>query len=270
MADVSDVETALAGAVAGILYPDGPEGLPAWEGLVARVYRGWPQAATLDADLAAGVVTVTVNQRPGYVRNTTRHAPREGIAAEPAPTIGFVTDGDAITLTGASAPGHLVGALGVGVDAVVRTAKGDTLASIAARLAALLPGATASGETITVPGLRAVRVERDAAMTRETRRQEIQVGVTVWAPDREARDRVAGAIDAALSDVAWLPLADGSEARLRMAGDSSNDDAQEASLYRRDLAYSCEYPTTVGRSAARVVFAQHEYRAGGNVTRTTH
>ena len=59
MADISDVEQAVADAVTTILYPAGTS-QSSIVGALCRVYRGWPNSATLNADLSAGAVNVTV------------------------------------------------------------------------------------------------------------------------------------------------------------------------------------------------------------------
>ncbi len=262
MADIADVEAAFAEAVAGILYPRGADGAHAVA--PARIYRGWPQEAALDADLAAGIVTVTVNQRAGYLRNTTRYQHSEQIAAAPPPGLTASVTGDVAAFGGAAAAGQVVGIVGAGVRHAERTRADDTVESLLSRIAAALPGALLDGSTLTLPGLREVRIQADARAARETRRQEAQIAVTVWAPSREMRDAVASLVDAEMSDVRALALADGTAAeQIRLAGDRSDDGAQEASLYRRELVYQTEYPTVRTRDAVRVIFSKTSLRAQG-------
>ncbi len=59
MADLADVEDTLVDFIVGILYPNGTAASSAL-GAMCRVFRGWPLPAGLNADLAAGIVNVTV------------------------------------------------------------------------------------------------------------------------------------------------------------------------------------------------------------------
>lgn len=64
MADVSDVAEALAQIVADAAYPNGT-GQPSVSNGPIIVYPGWPDPDSLDADLAAGKVHVSIFPRPG-------------------------------------------------------------------------------------------------------------------------------------------------------------------------------------------------------------
>ncbi len=53
------------------------------------------------------------------------------------------------------------------------------------------------------------------------------------------------AIDAALAMMPFIAMPDGTAARLIYAGSTVFDQSQDAILYRRDLAYTVEYATTI-------------------------
>jgi hypothetical protein len=55
---------------------------------------------------------------------------------------------------------------------------------------------------------------------------------------------VASAIDSAFDQLSFLMLSDSSNARIIYRNTASYDQAQNALLYRRDLVYTVEYPTT--------------------------
>ena len=74
MADISDVEQAMASAATSILYPAGSS-QSSIIGVLCRVYRGWPNPATLNTDLAAGMVNVTIITDNDSGRTTTRYLP---------------------------------------------------------------------------------------------------------------------------------------------------------------------------------------------------
>jgi hypothetical protein len=52
----------------------------------------------------------------------------------------------------------------------------------------------------------------------------------------------------------FIPLADGSYGRLLFMGSSAQDNAADATLYRRDLTYSVEYPTTLAQITPAMLF----------------
>lgn len=64
MADITAVETAIVQAIVGALYPNGTGSASITAGPI-KVYPGWPNSQTLDDDMAAGAVHVSVYPRPG-------------------------------------------------------------------------------------------------------------------------------------------------------------------------------------------------------------
>ena len=103
MADLSDVETNIAGLITAIAYRQGLDA-PSITGTIMRIYRGWPNQSALNADLASGIVTITVFADPGHARITTRYLdpPDTGSAVLPTMTAS-VTDNRA-TFSGVATP----------------------------------------------------------------------------------------------------------------------------------------------------------------------
>lgn len=64
MADVSEVADALVQIISGAVYPSGL-GQPSVGDCPIIVYQGWPNPQTLDVDMAAGKVHISVYPRPG-------------------------------------------------------------------------------------------------------------------------------------------------------------------------------------------------------------
>lgn len=258
MADQSDVETTLATLVAAILYPQGPAA-PSIVGKVCRIYRGWPNQAALDADLAASRVNVTVFPEAGHQKNTTRYPAEYQVTAAAVPTLAIAVEGVTATLSGAADPGQLAGLLADNVAVVHRTAAGDTPELVAAILAARLRTeriALVSGATVTVPGVSRLigRVVADQPAQMETRRQRQGFRLTCWCPDPATRDSIASAVDAALSVQTFMTLPDGTSGRLRFHASTVFDQSQDAALYRRDLLYTVEYATTVSAELPAMLF----------------
>lgn len=258
MADQSDVEEALAALISAALYPAGANAGSAI-GSVCRIYRGWPNAAALDADLAAGRVNVTVFPVEASARNTTRWA-LEWSVTPASPTLSAAVNGLTASFTGSAGTGQLAGLLVDANSYVYRAQPGDTPALVAAALAALVRVdriAGLAGGSVTVPGAARLvaRVVADATGVQEVRRQEQGFRVTAWCNAPDIRDATCTLIDAALAGITFLALPDGSAGRLRYRGTATMDQSQDAALYRRDLIYTVEYPTTLASLLPAMLFA---------------
>jgi hypothetical protein len=103
MATISDLRAAIAQAVGDMLYPAGvPAGTTPPSpvaGCPVRVFQGWPEREAIDADMAAGIVDVTVNVLPGGV-NTTRYPVVDVPISISPPTLEWTIEGTSATLGG--------------------------------------------------------------------------------------------------------------------------------------------------------------------------
>jgi hypothetical protein len=246
MADISDLEQAIADAVTTILYPLGPSGSSVI-GALCRIYRGWPNSATLNTDLSAGAVNVTINADNDSGRTTTRYLPR-WLTTSAQPGVTASAEGSTLSISGSPAVGDVVGAIVDGRPFSYRIQNGDSPDLIAANLGQSIQGSrpvALQGATITIPGARSIvaRTVCDNSASFESRRQEKDVRITCWCSTPSIRDAVASAIDAAIDQLSFLKLTDGTQARVAYRNTASYDQAQNALLYRRDLIYSAEYAT---------------------------
>jgi hypothetical protein len=250
MADQSDVETAIVTAVATAL---------AGGSVPNRVYRGWPTTAALSEDLAVGIVNVSVFPADNP-RDTTRYPATWRVIKTTPPTMSVTVVGATITFTGTPAAGQMAGAAVDGATFVYLVQAGDTTALVAASLAAqLIAGGwivQIADATVTIPAAfrLAARVEQAQTAYRETRRQMQTFRVSCWCPGPAPRDLVAGMIDSAMADTAFLPLVDGTSARITAAGGATIDQSENATLYRRDLLYAADYPTIVTAALPAMLF----------------
>ena len=261
MADQSDVETALVRVIAGTIYPDGSDGdstigtPPA----LCRIYRGWPTAAALQADLAAGIVNVSVFPS-GAPRDTTRYPARWTVTTDSRPTLTVVVRRNIVTFTGTPAAGQMAGIAVDGTSFVYLVQAGDTTALIAAALAAQITAAgyfvQNANAILVVPGAASLlaRVEQAQSAFRETRRQIQSFRISCWCPDPLLRDETASRIDTTLADKSFLTLADGTSARLTLEGGATIDQMEAAHLYRRDLIYAADYATILTALQPAMVF----------------
>ena len=257
LADLSDVEQALVSATFAALHPEGDVSHTVL-GSTIRVYRGWPPPSALNADLANGVVNVSVFSIADDTRDTTRW----GLCENVSPGISTLTvaaaDGS-VFIGGMPAVGQLVGVVVNNNGFSYRVQKGDSVTSIAAKLAGLVRASypcTQNGAVLTIPnaGKLIARAVADATVQTEWARQEQGFRISVWAPSPSARDVVCRAVACCFAQIAFLDLADGSAGRLRYRKTSADDDDQSAKLYRRDLIYSVEYGTTVTSGSPSVLF----------------
>ncbi len=165
------------------------------------------------------------------------------------PALTVTVAGTTATFAGSAGLGQLAGILVEGRSYVHRTAAGDTPDLVAAVLAAAIAPtrpATAAGAAVTLPGAGAVvaRTAADAATTDELRRQCQRFRITAWCPSPDLRDAACAALDGTFAATPFLTLADGTQARLTYASTTTFDQRQDAALYRRDLLYAVEFPTT--------------------------
>ena len=269
MADLSDVEDALVAQVAAALglgtYAP-PALATSAQGVSLRAYRGWPNADALDADILAGAANVSVLSDPGG-RNTTRYQDAWQVAAVVTPTLTASVAGLTVTFGGTGGAGMVAGLLvGNGMIPVAyayRLTASDTAASVAAAFAAKVVGASAIGPVLTLAsGPVSANIVADQSAWQETRRQEHVARVTTWAPSPGVRDAVAGAIDGALARVHWLPLPDGASGRLIYSGSVSLDQPSKASIWRRDLRYRIDFPTTYIQQQPECLFVGNNYALG--------
>ena len=257
MADISDIEQLLADTITSALYPGGAS-QASLLGLLCRIYRGWPNAASLNSDLISGIVNITVLADNESGRNTTRYLSEwKSTPIMPGTTIS--ADNQIIVVGGVPVVGDLVGALIDQVAYTYRIRVGDTAVQVAAGLSQAIQSNRAvslSCSTILVHDAPAIttRVASDAIAAMENRRQEKDIRVTCWCSSPAIRDSVASSLDQCLSENPFLALPDETEARILYKNTSSYDQAQNALLYRRDLIYTVEYPTISVFSQSSMLF----------------
>ena len=256
MPDRTDVEQALAVLVAGALYPDGADADSA-VGAVCKVYRGWPVAQALDADLERGIVHVSIVPVAGAFRDRTRYS-AEWQGAVPATTLSASVTPEAVTFDGFGGPGQVAGIAVDGQAYAYRMQKGDSASLVAAALAALIRAdrpALASENTVQLISPRGLvaRVVADGQGGEEVRRQEGRFRLSFWCPDPGTRDQVVSLVDVSLASLTFIDVV-GWACRLQIVGESSSDDGAAGGLWRRDLIYQVEYPTVLNQVLPTMLF----------------
>ncbi|HEX8894465.1 MAG TPA: hypothetical protein VF783_14135 [Terriglobales bacterium] len=258
MADLGDVQDGLVTLLANTIYPNGT-GQPSAAGVPARIYAGWPTAAQLDVDLAAGTCHVSVFNRES--RNTTRYQLAQVDPTVTPPALTLTINANTVTVGGTVAAGVNTAVI-VGVNAFTyQTVANDTLSTIAAALASSInltyPGTTSSGAVITLPNtgppINAARVGGGASQSIEVGRVEQVFQITVWANSPTNRNAIGSLIVPAIMQNHFLTLADGSAARLILKSQRDDDVPEKELLYRRDIMATVEYVETASVSATQVV-----------------
>ncbi len=253
-------------------------GISTLAGAKVEVGSGEPLANDLDAIAATTVLVpppspralVSVYAAPAYGRNTTRYFEEWQVSVQPGTTLTAAIDatGTVVTLGGTvSVPQNvalLVGAPAAPKAYVYSVASGDTLASIAASLAALVnvdTPAVASGATVTIAAAHKLvaRIGGVGSVVKELMRQVERIHVNFWCPSPELRDAVAKPVKPALSGTHFLLLADGTAARIITCGDYLMDEPEKAGLYRRLLMYDVEYGTFEAGKAAQIIAPQAQF-----------
>ena len=265
MADLSDVENALVSGIIDILYPKGIAETSV-AGVTCRVYRGWPAPTALNADLAAGVVNVTVfpstkaEELPDpYFDMAHSHVVFGGLTS--------TVTGHGFTLGGEARQNQIIGVLVDGMPYIHEILSTDTADIVAASLAALIRrdrDVSLSYATLTVPGARSLqtRVVTKGVVSHGLRRQRREMVISCWCPGPLTRDEVGKAVDAGLARQAFISLADDTKAHLRYASTHVYDQSQSALLYKRDICYKCEY-TTISNAMTPVMLFGDIIHNGG-------
>lgn len=244
MADLSDVRNTITGLIENAVYPFGTS-QPSIAGVDIRVFGGWPFPASLDNDLLAGKINISIFPT-NIVRPTTRFDIQwQQLSVNPA-TIILTANDTTVTVSGTiSVPQTCMIIInGTGYPYVVQ--QSDTLDSIAAGIAALIPGASALGAVVTIPNAYSLiaRVTTQGSAVREFIREERVFKITVWSPTDSLRALIGNAINVALGKIQRIELPDGYYARIKFAGQMDTDVVEKARLYRRDIDFSVEYAIT--------------------------
>jgi len=261
LADIADVEQALADLISGAVYPGGtsqPSTIVAVDGSHpdCRVFAGWPLPGLLDKDMAAGnppgtaaVINVSVFAQPGLERNVSRYPREWKDQSTTAPSITAAVSGSTVTIGGTPTIGHYVSIIVFGKTFSYACQAGDTLQGVAAALAFQINGvmpASSSGTTITIPGRSDItaRTAAPGTIIRELKRQQRRFQVTVWAPGNARRVATARIVDGALASTDWLTLSsDNTLARLIYDASNDIDRSGKQSVMCRDTFWWVEYAT---------------------------
>lgn len=277
MADISDVMNAVGELVGSTLYPNGTT-QPAIVNAPILVQAGWPDSASVQAASAAGKVLVTLFPDPTE-RNTTRYPERREENPLPAASWTLTQNGQAVTVGGGNSFPYSVQNVAILVNGkvyVVQPGQTDTPSSVCGALyTAISPyvtDVTTNGAVLTFGAtdrIEAVRVGVMGTTTKEVGRQERQFSIIIWTGQPSLRDAVAKAIDPVIRDARRVTLADQTIAHLTYVRTSVIDAEEKEGIYRRDLVFKADYPTTMTETWAQIVANEYEIEPSvGDLTTT--
>lgn len=247
MATIRQVENSIATLVDSVVYPSGHL-MPSITGNLVRIVIGYPISEQLDNDVAAGIAQIRVFPIGKSDKNTTRFPKIWNTVNISAPTLTSTVLNNTITIGGSvSVPQavlvNLNGTL-YGYSVILT----DTTSTIASALAALIPGASAIANVITITGAilkLTASVVVNGQSAKEIKRQVKIFYVSIYAPTPDQRDILGDAVDVVLGNVERLDFQDTTQAIIVYKGADEIDIFEKNIIYERDLLYTVEYPTMI-------------------------
>ncbi|MBO1361779.1 hypothetical protein J2D73_18515 [Acetobacter sacchari] len=281
MADIGTVANALAYTIDGIVYPSG-DSSASLTGARTIIKRGWFTDADLtgECSIKGGTDYVYVMPIQGGWKDLPAPLGMPWSEGDVTPaTVALAVSGQTVTvsLTSGATP---LGNAGIRIDhstdasiepnsvALYAVQTTDTATTIAAALAALIPGSTSSGAVVTVPSAVSLtaRAGGSATAKRITRRQSQLFTVSVWSGSWEGRDKLGHALDAALSGISFITSKNGTKELIQFAGSYDIDTMQSQSIFRRDLRYAITFDTTQHEQDAQLLFGGFNVLLNGSET----
>ncbi len=246
MATIDIVLNALKSLCIDAIYPNNTS-QPSIIGKAVLFRKGQPDPVSLDPELRDG--KARVNLWDGVMRDATRFPYHDWETAYITPaTIVLTVSENTITLSGTVA-------INQSILVVVNNEnpspysyeiqESDTLDTIAANLAALIPTASAAGAVITVSNAHALQAHMvtQGIAIRETQRQQQLVKICIRANTASDRSIIVNAINNYLSLFPSFELENDYSVRLIHKGDQNDDRFQKAALLQNMMSYEVEYST---------------------------
>jgi hypothetical protein len=255
MATISDVENTVCTLLETVLYPNGTS-MPSVTGYNILLTPGEPVSNVLDSQLLANASMVAVFPLTGTDKDVTKYSSKIWYQVSVNLATLFVNiSQNVITINGTvTVPqGVLVTIDHVNYPYAVQP--DDTLSSIATNIAALIPAAVATGNTVVLnSGFSSLSAEaiQQGIIARESKRQQKLFYVSVFAPNPQHRAIIADACETYLGDVERIFFNDATSAVVWYKTVYERDLFQKQVVYQRDLVFNIEYPTMIYSTADTV------------------
>jgi hypothetical protein len=253
MASIYDVEIALTNLAQTAVYPNGITA-PSVANCNVKIFPGNPIPDSLDFDLAAGNAQVSIF--PGKSKGATRFDTQWIVTSTNTPTITATANFSEATviITGTVSTQQTVMIIVNDIGYAYAVQSNDTLNSIAASLAAAIPGASANNNVITIVGADNIstNISVIGAAAREVARELRDMVVTVWAPNPIIRSVIGNAIAVLFSATYRVLLPDGYYGQLKFFSTDEFDDREKVIIYKRIIHFDFEYGLTQAQTPATV------------------
>lgn len=255
MATITQVLETMGQLVQGYVYPHGTN-QPSIIGTDINIVAGWPIKNDLDSMLASGVSVISVFSNNDE-RSMNRFAPVWMSGPTPQSTLTYVSKGNTVTFSGSAQAGCTI-YVSIGSDQYTYTMSGtETLAQLAQYFAAQTAGSS-SGASFTAPNAIniVVRIAVKSTQYKEVKRQKLSISVIIWASTWEVRDQIAQVLEPQLGDLSRFVLPDNFYAVIMHGKNIILDKYELKDIYRQDLVYYVEYPSTLEKDAYSITESQ--------------
>lgn len=245
MPGLFSVLTTLASQVTTAVYPNGT-GMPSVTGKQVTIQQGYPIRTQQDVDLVAGFSHVSVYPTTKE-RVVTKYERIYQSITQTAPTLTLTVSGITVTVGGiVSTPQAVV---------IIVNRKGygyqvqstDTLNNIATNTAALIPGATATGNVISIPSAFKIVTNISTPYTagEELCRVDRIFEIVIVSPNPTDRSTLTDAIDVFMKLNYRVTLADQFVGMVFYNDTKVDDMLEKSAVYKTILEYTIQYPTTL-------------------------
>ncbi len=245
MSDITTVLETIAQNIVSAIYPNGTS-QPSVTGERVIVGTADPVRSNLDESLKlnrshVGVFSANMNRVVTKFERVYRPLTKADA------TIILTVSDDTVTVSGTVEVPQSVMIIVDGVGYGYSVEGEDTLATIAANTAALIPDAGAVGAVITIENAREIiaRVSTEYTAIEELGRIESVVDIKCYCPNPTARRVLASAINNYMLQSYRMPMPDGYFAMISWKGDSIDDSFEKSRLYMQKLSYIVQYATTL-------------------------
>jgi len=241
MADLQDVTFVLASTIAGLINSAGPTPCP------VTIAPGWPTADDINTVMKSRKAHISVYPQPSISSNTTRHEWQWRALPLPAQTLIAQVAGVHVTFTGSITLPVNVAVVNLGQTYLYQPTSSDTLTTLAAGLAVLIPGASSAGPVLTIPNATAemeINIGAQGTVLRENVRVKQGYQIIIWATSDANRSAIAESFEAALFAFNWLTLSDGTAGMLLFEKNWVEERQEVEGLYKYIILCFVEYGIT--------------------------
>jgi len=244
MPSLDSVRTTVATMVENAVYPNGTSS-PSVINVPVTVMEGFPIRTDLDITVLAGNGFVSVFETNKERVVTTFQRIFQPITQTPA-TLTATVSGKTVTIGGTVSVPQAVMVVVNDTGYGYQVLSNDTLNSIASKTAALIPGATANNNVITVSSAYDLQanIATPYSAGEELSRVDREFMISCWTNNPTDRATLGAAIDVYMKMNYRVTLSDNFVGQVFYSHQNQIDSLEKSEIYRMDLFYIIQYPTT--------------------------